>query len=118
LLDSINGIIKRAGIGVAHTGFTEAVLSVAVTDVSIPTVESDLIEQLKKQFANFKIPKCIFIELNYPATKWAKRKKFIARTTVSAMVASYFNTMSPRLSATATASVRRFTASFAITAVT
>lgn len=77
LLDEIPGVVESAVIGLPHKDFGEAVCAVLVC--SRPIDVAALIEQLKTQIANFKVPKRIIVVSELPRNSMGKVQKNVLR---------------------------------------
>jgi malonyl-CoA/methylmalonyl-CoA synthetase len=84
LIDAMPGVVESAVIGVPHPDFGEAVTAVVVkkkdaaelTDVSI-------IQALKKEIANYKVPKKVFFVEDLPRNAMGKVQKNVLRSAYS-----------------------------------
>ena len=82
LIDAMPGVVESAVIGVPHPDFGEAVTAVVVkkkdanelTDVAI-------IQALKKEIANYKVPKKVFFVDDLPRNAMGKVQKNVLRET-------------------------------------
>lgn len=80
LLDELEGVKESAVIGLPHKDFGEAVTAVIVPeDMQHPPDEKAMIEQLKLQLANYKVPKRIIILAQLPRNTMGKVQKNILR---------------------------------------
>jgi malonyl-CoA/methylmalonyl-CoA synthetase len=75
LLDSMDGVVESAVIGLSHADFGEAVVAVVVKKSDATLEETPLIAILKTQLANFKVPKRIFIVDDLPRNAMGKVQK-------------------------------------------
>ena len=71
-LDSLEGITESAVIGVPHPDFGESVVAVVTGS---PPPETDMIAQLSKRLARFKVPKRIFTVPELPRNVMGKVQK-------------------------------------------
>ena len=77
-LDGIEGIEESAVIGIQNKDFGEAVLAVIVQKKGYDLKEKDIIQNVKDNLANFKVPKRVVIVDDLPRNtmgKWVKFKK-------------------------------------------
>jgi malonyl-CoA/methylmalonyl-CoA synthetase len=79
LLDTLDGVAESAVIGLPHPDFGEAVAAVVVLKVGGTLEESVIISTLKKQLANFKIPKRVFVVDELPRNTMGKVQKNVLR---------------------------------------
>lgn len=80
LLDELEGVKESAVIGLPHKDFGEAVTAVIVPeDIQHPPNEKAIIEQLKQQLANYKVPKRIIVLEQLPRNTMGKVQKNILR---------------------------------------
>ena len=76
VIDDIDGVLESAVIGIPHPDFGEAVTAVIVaTDHSQPPQANAIIEIVKAQLANFKVPKQVFIVDELPRNTMGKVQK-------------------------------------------
>lgn len=76
VIDGIEGVLESAVIGIPHPDFGEAVTAVVVpSDKSQPPQANTIIEIVKGQLANFKVPKQIFIVDELPRNTMGKVQK-------------------------------------------
>jgi malonyl-CoA/methylmalonyl-CoA synthetase len=73
-LESIEGIIEAAVIGVPHPDFGEAVIAVVTGRPSMPQ-EAEIIDALRASLAKFKLPKRIFAIDELPRNAMGKVQK-------------------------------------------
>lgn len=82
LLDDIEGIKESAIIGLPHKDFGEAVTAIIVPDeISSEPDDKTLIQALKKQLANYKVPKKIVFVKQLPRNTMGKVQKNVLRQT-------------------------------------
>ncbi len=79
VLDTMEGIAESAVIGLPHPDFGEAVAAVAVAKPGSALKEEQIIAILKKQLANFKVPKRVFIVDELPRNAMGKVQKNVLR---------------------------------------
>ncbi|MFW2374385.1 MAG: malonate--CoA ligase [Gammaproteobacteria bacterium] len=80
LLDEIEGIKESAIIGLPHKDFGEAVTAVVIPeDMNHAPSEQLIIDRLKQQLANYKVPKKIIILEQLPRNTMGKVQKNILR---------------------------------------
>ncbi len=76
VIDDIDGVLESAVIGIPHPDFGEAVTAVVVpSDKSQPPQTNTIIEIVKSQLANFKVPKQVFIVDELPRNTMGKVQK-------------------------------------------
>jgi malonyl-CoA/methylmalonyl-CoA synthetase len=73
-LDSIEGILEAAVVGVPHPDFGEAVIAVVTGHPDMPE-EASIIEALRASLAKFKLPKRIFAIDELPRNAMGKVQK-------------------------------------------
>lgn len=56
-IDRLDGIVESAVVGVPHADFGEAIVAVVVPESGSPVTAAGIIEQLRGQLADFKLPK-------------------------------------------------------------
>jgi malonyl-CoA/methylmalonyl-CoA synthetase len=79
LLDSMDGVVESAVIGLPHADFGEAVVAVVVKKSDAVLEEMPLIAILKTQLANFKVPKRIFVVDDLSRNAMGKVQKNVLR---------------------------------------
>ncbi len=84
VLDALPGVAESAVIGVAHPDFGEAVTAVVVPRSGAVLAEQDLIAALKRELANYKIPKRVFVVDDLPRNAMGKVQKNVLRERYSA----------------------------------
>ena len=75
----MDGVVESAVIGVPHPDFGEAVTAVVVTKPDASLTEAGVIESLKSQIANFKVPKHVFFVPELPRNTMGKVQKNLLR---------------------------------------
>ena len=78
-IDEMDGVVESAVIGVPHPDFGEAVTAVVVTKPNASLTEAGVIESLKSQIANFKVPKHVFFVPELPRNTMGKVQKNLLR---------------------------------------
>ena len=71
-LDGIEGIEESAVIGIQNKDFGEAVLAVIVQKKGYDLNEKDIIQNVKDNLDNFKVPKRVFIVDDLPRNTMGK----------------------------------------------
>ncbi|MBP6110168.1 MAG: AMP-binding protein, partial [Rhodocyclaceae bacterium] len=90
LIDAMPGVLESAVIGLPHPDFGEAVTAVVVRKTpvgagdTLSVSESTIVEALKAQLANFKIPKRVHFVTELPRNAMGKVQKNILRQTYGA----------------------------------
>ncbi|MBL0077321.1 MAG: malonyl-CoA synthase [Rhodocyclaceae bacterium] len=90
LIDAMPGVLESAVIGLPHPDFGEAVTAVVVRKTpvgagdTLSVSESTIVEVLKAQLANFKIPKRVHFVTELPRNAMGKVQKNILRQTYGA----------------------------------
>jgi len=74
-LDSLDGIVESAVIGVAHPDFGEGVVAVATTNQSATPGEDEIIAALAARLAKFKVPKRVMFVDELPRNTMGKVQK-------------------------------------------
>jgi malonyl-CoA/methylmalonyl-CoA synthetase len=78
-LDAMPGVTESAVIGVPHPDFGEAVAAVVVARKDAKLDPAVLIAELKKNFANYKVPKQIHLVEDLPRNAMGKVQKALLR---------------------------------------
>ena len=78
-LNDMPGVTESAVIGVPHADFGEAVVAVVVGQIGITLDAAAMLAQLKKQIANFKVPKQVFVVRELPRNAMGKVQKNLLR---------------------------------------
>jgi malonyl-CoA/methylmalonyl-CoA synthetase len=92
LLDTFEGVAESAVIGLPHPDFGEAVAAVVVKKPDAALEENAVISTLKKQLANFKVPKRVFVVSELPRNTMGKVQKNVLRQ-------QYGDTFAPKATA-------------------
>ncbi|WP_231471300.1 malonate--CoA ligase [Thioalkalivibrio sp. HK1] len=80
LIDRLQGVEESAVIGLPHPDFGEQVCAVIVPSTEAPTLdEGEMIEHLKRDLVNYKVPKRIFFTDSLPRNAMGKVQKNILR---------------------------------------
>ncbi|WP_169569601.1 malonate--CoA ligase [Sneathiella limimaris] len=82
-LDEMPGILESAIVGKPHPDFGEAVVACVVLDGSAEVTEQNVIEFVKENLANFKVPKEVFILEELPRNTMGKVQKNELRALVT-----------------------------------
>lgn len=83
LIDQIPGIKESAVIGLPHADFGEVVGAVVVPEKGSPLAAEEIIEHLKPQIANFKMPKKVLFVDELPRNTMGKVQKNLLRKAYS-----------------------------------
>ena len=78
-LDALPGVAESAVIGVAHPDFGEAVVAVVVARKDAKLDPAAMIAELKKNFANYKVPKQMHVVEDLPRNAMGKVQKALLR---------------------------------------
>ncbi|MEO8163987.1 MAG: AMP-binding protein, partial [Betaproteobacteria bacterium] len=78
-LDAIEGVAESAVIGIPHPDFGESVAAVVVAAKDAQLDSAALIAELKKNFANYKVPKHIYLVEDLPRNAMGKVQKALLR---------------------------------------
>ena len=82
LIDAMPGVIESAVIGVPHPDFGEAVTAVVVKNKDANELtDATIIQALKKEIANYKVPKKVFFVDDLPRNAMGKVQKNVLRET-------------------------------------
>jgi malonyl-CoA/methylmalonyl-CoA synthetase len=84
-IDEISGVAECAVIGVPHNDFGEGVVAVVAPRNDADLTESDIIQSLQTQIANFKQPKCVIFVDQLPRNTMGKIEKENLRQTYTAL---------------------------------
>jgi malonyl-CoA/methylmalonyl-CoA synthetase len=78
-IDDLDGVSESAVIGVAHADFGEAVVAVVVPQSGCSAEPAQLIDAVKQNLANFKVPKKVFYVDELPRNTMGKVQKNVLR---------------------------------------
>ncbi len=82
IIDALPGVSESAVIGLPHPDFGEAVTAVVVREKSVAgdaLTEADIIAAVKRDLANFKVPKRVFLVEDLPRNTMGKVQKNLLR---------------------------------------
>ena len=74
-INALAGVAESAVVGVPHPDFGEAVVAVLVARAGAVLEPAAVIQQLKSQIANFKVPKRVFVVTELPRNAMGKVQK-------------------------------------------
>ena len=78
-INDLPGVAESAVVGVPHPDFGEAVVAVVVAKPGVTIEGAALVASLKRQIANFKVPKQVFVVLELPRNAMGKVQKNLLR---------------------------------------
>ena len=78
-LDALPGVMESAVIGIPHPDFGEAVAAVVVARKDAMLDPAALIAELRKNFANYKVPKRVYLVEDLPRNAMGKVQKALLR---------------------------------------
>ena len=78
-VNEIPGVAESAVVGVPHPDFGEAVVAVVVGKAGADLDGAAIVAQLKRQIANFKVPKQVFVSDDLPRNAMGKVQKALLR---------------------------------------
>jgi malonyl-CoA/methylmalonyl-CoA synthetase len=78
-VNGLPGVAESAVIGVPHPDFGEAVVAVVARKAGAQVDAAQLIAELKKKIANFKVPKRVFVTDELPRNAMGKVQKNLLR---------------------------------------
>ncbi len=81
LIDTLPGVQESAVIGLPHADFGEAVAAVVVLEPGADLTGAEIIDHVKSQAANFKVPKQVFFCASLPRNAMGKVQKNALRDT-------------------------------------
>jgi malonyl-CoA/methylmalonyl-CoA synthetase len=84
-IDSLDGVVESAVIGLPDPDFGEAVTAVVVPVPGHGLTEHTIIGALKQEIATFKVPKRVFFADDLPRNAMGKVQKNVLRTKYSAL---------------------------------
>ena len=79
LIDAIPGVLESAVVGLAHPDFGEAVTAVVVAREDAHLTETQIIQHVKAQVANYKVPKRVILVPDLPRNAMGKVQKNVLR---------------------------------------
>jgi malonyl-CoA/methylmalonyl-CoA synthetase len=79
VIDAIPGVLESAVIGLPHPDFGEAVTAVVVPRPGTDLSESRVIEHVKRELANYKVPKRVILLADLPRNAMGKVQKNVLR---------------------------------------
>jgi len=86
-VNEMAGVAESAVVGVPHPDFGEAVVAVVVPRPGTQIDAAAIVAQLKKQIANFKVPKQVFVSPDLPRNAMGKVQKAVLREQHKALFA-------------------------------
>ena len=81
VLDALPGVSESAVIGLPHPDFGEAVTAVVVPQQGVQLDEATIIAKLKRELANYKVPKRVIVLADLPRNAMGKVQKNVLRQT-------------------------------------
>ena len=84
-IDSLDGVVESAVIGLPDPDFGEAVTAVVVRAPGHALTERKIIGALKQEIATFKVPKRVFFAEDLPRNAMGKVQKNLLRSKYSAL---------------------------------
>jgi malonyl-CoA/methylmalonyl-CoA synthetase len=79
LIDQMPEVLESAVVGVPHPDFGEAVTAVVVTKPGATIAADEIIDRLKREIANYKVPKRVHFIDDLPRNAMGKVQKNILR---------------------------------------
>jgi malonyl-CoA/methylmalonyl-CoA synthetase len=79
VIDAIPGVLESAVIGLPHPDFGEAVTAVIVPRPGAELSESQIMEHVKAELANYKVPKRVILLADLPRNAMGKVQKNVLR---------------------------------------
>lgn len=79
LIDEMPGVTESAVIGVPHPDFGEAVTAVVIRKSGAKISEADVLQHLKSEIANYKVPKRVYFFDELPRNAMGKVQKNVLR---------------------------------------
>ncbi len=79
LLDDMQGVEESAVVGLPHPDFGEAVAAVVVAKKGFSLDEASVLQKIKGQIANYKVPKRLFVVATLPRNVMGKVQKNLLR---------------------------------------
>ena len=79
LIDEMPGVVESAVIGVPHPDFGEAVTAVVVMKKGAELSQAEIIQRLKQDIANYKVPKRVHFVADLPRNAMGKVQKNVLR---------------------------------------
>ena len=83
-IDALPGVLESAVVGLPHPDFGEAVTAVIVPRAGAALSEQDIIQALKRELANYKVPKRVIVVPDLPRNAMGKVQKSLLRERYSA----------------------------------
>ena len=84
-IDSIDGVVESAVIGLPHRDFGEGVTAVVVATRDRPASEAAIMNHLESRLARFKLPKRILFVDDLPRNAMGKVQKALMRQTYESL---------------------------------
>jgi malonyl-CoA/methylmalonyl-CoA synthetase len=78
-IDALPGVLESAVVGLPHPDFGEAVTAVIVPRTGAALSEQDIIQALKRELANYKVPKRVIVVPDLPRNAMGKVQKSLLR---------------------------------------
>jgi malonyl-CoA/methylmalonyl-CoA synthetase len=86
-INEFSGVAESAVIGVPHADFGEAVVALVVAQPGNTLEAPAIVARLKREIANFKVPKQLFVVADLPRNAMGKVQKNLLREQHKALFA-------------------------------
>jgi malonyl-CoA/methylmalonyl-CoA synthetase len=75
LINDLPGVAESAVVGVAHPDFGEGVVAIVVAKAGATLAPAAILAEIKRQIANYKVPKHLFVVAELPRNAMGKVQK-------------------------------------------